>query len=75
MYEVFGGHRCILRDYLKYYHTCRTHLSLNNDPPEHRRTELPDAGKIVWYHRSMVYITVIFVSLHESGIFYKWLIY
>ena len=33
--------------------------------------ELPDAGKIVLCHRSVVYITVIFESLHESGIFYK----
>jgi putative transposase len=39
--------RRILRDYLKYYHTSRTHLSLNKDPPEHRPIELPDAGKII----------------------------
>ena len=39
--------RRILRDYLKYYHTSRTHLSLNKDPPEHRPAELADAGKIV----------------------------
>ena len=25
--------RRILRSYLDYYHTCRTHLSLNKDPP------------------------------------------
>jgi putative transposase len=39
--------RRILRDFLKYYHTSRTHLFLNKDPPEHRSIELPDAGKIV----------------------------
>ena len=37
----------ILRSYLKYYHTGRTHLSLNKDPPEHRPIEWPDVGKIV----------------------------
>ena len=39
--------RRILRDYLNYYHTSRTHLSLNKDPPEHRPIEWPDVGKIV----------------------------
>ena len=63
--------RRILRDYLKYYHTSRTYLSLNKDPPEHRPIELPDASKIVLYHRSVAYITVIFESLHESGTFYR----
>ena len=28
--------RRILREYFSYYHTCRTHLSLNKDPPESR---------------------------------------
>jgi transposase InsO family protein len=37
----------ILRDYLAYYHGCRTHLSLEKDSPEPRRVELPDQGKIV----------------------------
>ena len=63
--------RCILRGYFKYYHTSRTHLSLNKDPPEHRPIEWPDAGKIVLCHRSAAYITVIFESRHKSGIFYK----
>jgi transposase InsO family protein len=39
--------RRILRDYLAYYHGCRTHLSLEKDSPEPRRVELPDQGKIV----------------------------
>ena len=38
--------RRILRDYFKYYHTSRTHLSLNKDPPERRPIEWPDDGKI-----------------------------
>lgn len=37
----------ILRDYLRYYHSSRTHLSLNKDPPEHRSIEWPDIGEIV----------------------------
>ena len=28
--------RRILREYFSYYHTCRTHLSLNKDPPDKR---------------------------------------
>ena len=67
--------RRVLRDYLKYYHTSRTHLSLNKDPPKRRPSELPDASKIVSYHRSVAYITDIFESRHESGVFCKWLIY
>jgi putative transposase len=39
--------RRILRDYLVYYHSCRTHLSLEKDSPEPRKVELPDQGKIV----------------------------
>ena len=39
--------RRILRDYFSYYHTCRTHLSLNKDPPETRAVEPPELGKIV----------------------------
>jgi hypothetical protein len=39
--------RRILREYFSYYHTCRTHLSLNIDPPQTRTVE-PDAlGNIV----------------------------
>ena len=37
----------ILREYFSYYHTCRTHLSLNKDPPETRPLELPEMGNIV----------------------------
>jgi len=39
--------RRILRDYLVYYHSCRTHLSLEKDSPEPRKVESPDQGKIV----------------------------
>ena len=38
--------RRILRDYFLYYHTCRTHLSLNKDPPQPRRVELGGIGNI-----------------------------
>ncbi len=39
--------RRILRDYLVYYHNCRTHLSLEKDSPAPRKVESPDQGKIV----------------------------
>jgi len=39
--------RGILREYFSYYHTCRTHLSLNKDPPESRTVEPPEIGDIV----------------------------
>jgi len=39
--------RRILREYVDYYHTCRTHLSLNKDPPETRTVEPPENGDIV----------------------------
>jgi hypothetical protein len=36
-----------LREYFSYYHTCRTHLSLNKEPPQ-TRTVAPEAlGNIV----------------------------
>ena len=44
--------RRILRSYLDYYHTCRTHLSLNKDPPDPRPIEPVEAGKIVAFLRS-----------------------
>ena len=43
--------RRTLRDYFNYYHTCRTHLSLNKDPPETRTVELPELGNIVAFPR------------------------
>lgn len=43
--------RRILREYLSYYHTCRTHLSLNKDPPESRLPEPPELGKVVAFPR------------------------
>ncbi len=39
--------RRILREYLAYYHSCRTHLSLEKDSPEPRKVESPDQGKVV----------------------------
>jgi len=39
--------RRILREYFSYYHSCRTHLSLNKDPPETRTVEPPEMGNIV----------------------------
>jgi hypothetical protein len=39
--------RRILQDYLAYYHSCRTHLSLEKDSPEPRPVESLDQGKIV----------------------------
>ena len=39
--------RRILHDYLAYYHSCRTHLSLGKDAPEPRPVESPDHGKVV----------------------------
>ncbi len=39
--------RRLLRGYLAYYHSCRTHLSLGKDAPEPRPVEPPDHGKVV----------------------------
>ncbi len=39
--------RRILRRYFSYYHTCRTHLSLNKEPPETRAVEPQALGNIV----------------------------
>ena len=39
--------RRILREYFKYYLTCRTHPSLNKDPPETRTVEPPAMGNII----------------------------
>ena len=36
----------ILRKYVDYYHSCRTHLSLEKDTPEPRRVESPAMGKV-----------------------------
>ena len=44
--------RSILREYLSYDHTCRTHLSLNKDPPEPRIVEPPELGNIVAFPRA-----------------------
>jgi transposase InsO family protein len=38
--------RRILREYFSYYHTCRTHISLNKDPPETRTVEPPEMGNV-----------------------------
>lgn len=39
--------RRLLREYVSYYHNCRTHLSLNKDTPAHRAVEPPETGNIV----------------------------
>jgi len=39
--------RRLLRDYLAYYHSVRTHLSLDKNSPEPRAVERPDQGGIV----------------------------
>jgi putative transposase len=36
-----------IRDYRAYYHTCRTHLSLNKDPPDPRPVESPELGDVL----------------------------
>ncbi len=43
--------RRILRQYIDYYHTCRTHMSLNKDPPETRTVEPPEMGNVVAFPR------------------------
>jgi hypothetical protein len=43
--------RRILREYFDYYHTCRTHMSLNKDPPETRAVEPPELGNVVAFPR------------------------
>ena len=35
-----------MRQYVDYYHSCRTHLSLEKDAPEPRRVESPAMGKV-----------------------------
>ena len=39
--------RRLMRDYLIYYHSARTHLSLDKDAPEPRAVERLDQGRIV----------------------------
>ncbi len=42
------GHlRRILSSYLRYYHTARTHLSLDKDAPDHRPVQPSHTGKVV----------------------------
>ena len=36
----------ILRSYIDYYHSCRTHLSLGKDAPEPRPVQTPSTGKV-----------------------------
>ena len=38
--------RRILRAYVDYYHSCRTHLSLEKDAPEPRPVETPATGRV-----------------------------
>jgi putative transposase len=39
--------RRILRRYLEYYHSSRTHLALDKDAPELRKRESTDKGKVI----------------------------
>ena len=38
--------RRILRGYVDYYHSCRTHLSLEKDAPEQRPVQWPSMGRV-----------------------------
>ena len=38
-------------NFVKYYHTCRTHLSLNKDPPETQPIEPQKLGNVVAFTR------------------------
>ena len=38
--------RRILREYVDYYHSCRTHLSLQKDAPEPRPVQPPSMGRV-----------------------------
>ncbi len=38
--------RRILREYVDYYHSCRTHLSLQKDAPVSRPVEPPEMGNV-----------------------------
>jgi hypothetical protein len=42
-----AGLRRILKDYLEYYETCRTHLSLEKDAHISRPAEAPSLGSVV----------------------------
>ena len=39
--------RRVLRSYIDYYHSCRTHQSLANDCPAPRAIEPPEMGKVI----------------------------
>jgi transposase InsO family protein len=43
--------RRILREYVDYYHTCRSHWSLNKDSPETRIVESLELGTIIAFSR------------------------
>jgi transposase InsO family protein len=38
--------RRVLREYVDYYHSCRTHLSLEKDAPEQRPVQWPSMGRV-----------------------------
>jgi putative transposase len=39
--------RCVIREYVEYYHADRSHLGLDKDTPDGREFEPPEVGKIV----------------------------
>jgi transposase InsO family protein len=43
--------RRILCEHFVYYHTCRTHMSLNKDSPETRLVEPPELGNVMAFPR------------------------
>jgi len=45
--QEFSNLLRILRGYLAYYHSRRTHLPLEKDSPEPRKVESPDQGRSV----------------------------
>ena len=44
--NIHTAHDGDSREAIRYYHSCRTHLSLEKDAPEPRRVESPAMGKV-----------------------------
>jgi transposase InsO family protein len=54
--------RRLLREYLAYYHGCRTHLGLGKDCPESRAVDPPERGVVV----EMPMVGGLFVGPHKD---------
>ena len=59
--------RRILREYVDYYHSCPTHLSLEKDAPEPRTVHPPSMGRVTavpkvgglhHYYRRLAAVTI-----------------